>query len=111
MGLKQCGGQSEIQGVPALMAPSAVVFWRLHCMYVYLCTRASSLTTRYAGSKPHPRLKAFGTSAGFSTTRGWTQDLQSILVHTPQPLASTYLNPWSSEKPAQALWLEPQTSG
>ena len=39
-------------------------------MYVYVCIARLQLAARYARGKPHPRLKAFGTSAGFSTTRG-----------------------------------------
>ena len=42
--------------------------------------------TRYALGKPHPLLKAIGTSAGFSTPHGWTRDLPSISVHTPHSL-------------------------
>ena len=56
----------------------------------------------YARGKPHPPLKASGTSAGFSTSRGETQDLPFILVHTPHSLVSPHLNPgkpWKTRKP------------
>ena len=47
-----------------------------HCLagmphiVVVIVYRDSSLTDRVARGKPHPCLKAFGTSAGFSTTHG-----------------------------------------
>ena len=39
-------------------------------LYLYFVWRNSSLLARYARGKPHPRPKAFGTSAGFSITHG-----------------------------------------
>ena len=43
--------------------------WHTTIFFVFV-QRNSSLVARYARGKPHPRLKAFGTSAGFSTTHG-----------------------------------------
>ena len=51
---------------PLLTLANLIVHVRI--MYVY---RDSSLTARYARGKPHPCLKAFGTSAGFSNTQGY----------------------------------------
>ena len=65
MTLRCCQRCQHLQGRHC-MADNAPV-----CLSVCLSVwRDSSLTARYVQGKPHPRLKAFGTIVGFSSTRG-----------------------------------------